>query len=386
MIEQPPGKIEKYLLRLSDSMRRILRIERIKANSISPSFLQVFLAPIVFLVLMVFTAWGISTIKGYNAGIYWDLLFCGPDKISKAAHGVVKIENKDTYGSGFWIADDLVLTNNHVVSFQEGPRIISERNEYHSQIVQTDTLRDLAILRVNDPEKHDILTWRLRWPILAEEVYTLGFPEESDEINVTKGVISSLTSNELNKVKYIQTDAAVNHGNSGGPLIDICGNVLGITSSTLRDAQNISFAINSAWIQKELAEMVNASKNITEEEIQYGQTGPETEVVAKYYTTISYGDFENAYEFYSKDLKKRVIFKGWKDSYKNTFVVRLKKLRKISPGLVGISFISIDFPSNDAEDLIVREFEGTWRLVKEGDLWKLNYSNIEEIYLEKDTD
>lgn len=392
IIKPPPGKIETYFLRLSDLIRRILRIypqgRSIKAicAALKPHpFL--FLLGLFFLIVVIFVAWGITNIREYSAGIYWDSLFCGPSKLSQAAYGVVRIESDDAYGSGFWIADDLILTNNHVVSFQENIKVISGGyDNYQPQIAQTDTLRDLAILRIFNPKEHKILEWRSRWPILTEEVFTLGFPEEANEINITKGIVSSLTSDKFDSTKYIQTDAAINPGNSGGPLTDVCGRVLGITSSTLLDAQNIGFAIDGSRIKKELAEMIIASKKMTGEEIIEGQTGPETEVVAKYYTTVSYGDFENAYELYSKDLKKRVIFKGWKDSYKNTFVIRLKKIRKISPGLVGITFISIDFPNNDEEDLIVREFEGTWRLAKEGDLWKLNYSNIEEISLEKDVD
>ena len=385
MIEQSPDKIEIYLLRFSDYIRRVMRIDPpgklVKMFKILGLFF-VFVLPIL-IIAVVIIAFGVSTIQEYNYGIYWDSLFCGPQKISKVTRSVVRIENKDSSGSGFWIADDLILTNNHVINFQEDTLVVDRGHEYHPQVVQTDTLMDLAILRIKNPEKHETLAWRARWPILAEEVYTLGFPEGASEINITKGIISSLTSDKFDSTKYIQTDAAINPGNSGGPLVDICGKALGITSSTLLDAQNIGFAINASHIQKELAQMINASKNITEEEIQKGQTGPETEIIAKYYTTLSKGDFENAYNFYSQDLKERKPFKTWKDSYKNTFIIRLKLLKKISSGMVRISFMSIDFPNKDEEDFVIKEFQGIWTLAKEDDLWKLNRSEIEEIPLEK---
>lgn len=374
----PLDRIEAFLLRFSNtkSMKLIRRALGILAYPIAcASFL---------FIVMIFMGWGLNSIRGYAEDIYWDSFFCGPAKLSQVAGAVVRIKNEDTSGSGFWIADDIVLTNNHVVSFQKNIRVISGENEYEPQITQTDTLRDLAILKIANPKKHKILEWRSRWPVLAEEVFALGFPEDTKDVNATKGIVSSLTNDEFDNVKYIQTDAAINPGNSGGPLVDICGRALGITSATLLNAQNMSFAIDGSRIKKELAEMIAASRSATKEEIEKGQTGPETELVAKYYNTLSYGDFESAYDLYSQDLKNRVLFKKWKSSYKNTFIIRLKRLKKISSGSVWVTFISIDFPNNDKEDLTIKEFEGTWALIKEGDFWKLNYSSIREMPLEKD--
>lgn len=332
--------------------------------------------------------WAFYNTQEFVSSIYWDKYFCGPSKIEKATDSIVRIETEDGSGSGFWIDDDLVLTNNHVVLFDDNITVIAGGNTFPADVVQTDTIKDLAILRIrrvqeyNDGReltKYKSLKWRKRWPSLAEDVYVLGFPEGTKDKTVSRGIVSSLTSDKYDDTKYIQTDAAINPGNSGGPLVDICGRVLGISSSTLLDAENIGFAIDGSRIKDQLEEMKIAGNNITSEELEHGQTGGETETVTKYYLTISKGDFEDAYDFYSAELKARVLFKGWKDSYKNTFAIRFKSAKKVSDGVVEVSFISVDLPNSEKEDYTTREFTGTWKLVKESGIWKLSYSNVREV-------
>lgn len=339
-------------------------------------------------IIALLIGWGLYTSQEFVSGIYWDKYFCGPSKIEKATQGVVRVETENGTGTGFWIDKDLVLTNNHVVLFDNNINVVAPGATYYSaDVVQTDTIKDLAILRIaktTDYEEPKILKWRKRWPSLAEDVFVLGFPKGTKDITATRGIVSSLTSDKFDSTKYIQTDAAINEGNSGGPLVDICGRILGISSSTLLDAENIGFAIDGSRIKDQLAEMITAGKEITSEEIKQGQTGGETETIIKYYLTVSRGDFEDAYDFYSKDLQSRVLFKGWKDSYKNTFAVRFKSAKRTAAGEVEVSFLAVDFPNNEDEDYITREFKGTWNLIKEGGIWKLNYSNIREVPLEED--
>ncbi|MDO8496345.1 MAG: trypsin-like peptidase domain-containing protein [bacterium] len=341
------------------------------------------------LVASFFIAWGLYNLNEYRGSYYWSYYVCGPSNIRKASEGVVKIETEGgATGSGFWIDKELILTNNHVVIFENN--ITAKANDgtiYEADVVQTDTLRDMAILRIRPNAEYGeprVLKWRSRWPELAEEVFTIGFPEGTRDITVTRGIVSSLTSDKYDDTQYIQTDAAINEGNSGGPLVDVCGKVLGINSQTLIDTENIGYAINGSRIQDDLSKMITAGKNVTEEEIKHGQTGGEAEVVSKYYITLAQGDFEKAYDFYSQGLKSNVEFERWKGSYKNTFVIRLKSVKKLSDGRVEIDFLSLDFPNKEDEEYVTNEFRGNWSLVKEGGLWKLNYSSIKEVVPEED--
>ena len=93
MIEQPPDKIEIYLLRFSDYIRRVIRID--PPGKFVRAFKILGLFSILVLPLLIITViaivFGVSTIQEYNAGIYWDSLFCSPQRISKATKSVVKI-------------------------------------------------------------------------------------------------------------------------------------------------------------------------------------------------------------------------------------------------------------------------------------------------------
>jgi len=364
-----------------------------KSSSIRVSKRKLILIPVYsilgligFFVAVLLIGWGLYTSQEFVSGIYWDKYFCGPSKIEKATGGIVRVETESGIGTGFWIADDLILTNNHVVIFDENINVVARDATYYAaDVVQTDTIKDIAILRITkttDYEQPKVLKWRKRWPVLAEDVFALGFPEGTKDITATKGIVSSLTSDEFDSTKYIQTDAAINNGNSGGPLVDICGKVLGISSSTLLDAENIGFAIDGSRVRDQIEEMIIASREISPEEIKRGQTGGEAETVIRYYLMVSRGDFEDAYDFYSEDLKKRVLFKGWKESYENTFAIRFKSARRTAPGIVEVIFRTVDFPEKESEDFTAKEFIGTWSLVKENGLWKLNYSNIKEVPLD----
>ncbi len=78
---------------------------------------------------------------------------------------------------------------------------------------------------------------------------------------VTLGIVSALNRsvNEINQVQLIQTDAAINHGNSGGPLLNIHGEVIGIDEAINPNAQNIGFAIP-----------IDVAKDIAEQLVQHG--------------------------------------------------------------------------------------------------------------------
>ena len=336
-------------------------------------------AVIIFVLLIIMG----TTLEELPVSIGLDKMFCGASKIEDATSGVVRIETKGGTGSGFWISDDLVLTSNHVVAFDEEISVEYYGSKPKTEVVQTDTIRDLAILRVIKDEDYrrpiKILEWQRSMPELVEEVYIIGYPGGTKDITITRGIVSSFTSNETNGTRYIQTDAALNPGNSGGPLIDSCGKVLGISSATLRDAQNIGYAIDGFQIKQKLDEMILASKDITSEEIARGQTGGEVEAVIQYYLTLSFGDFEKAYDYYAESLKKKLLFDTWKDSYEGTFAIRFRSAKEIRSGLVVVSFSSIDYPDNYYDDYIVKEFEGTWELEKIEGIWKLTRPRIREV-------
>ena len=156
-------------------------------------------------------------------------------------------------GSGFFItASGEILTNNHVIedADQIRVRLADEETEYRVEVVGTDPATDIALLRVIKPD-HDFPHLGLGDSAsvrVGEWVMAAGNPLNMQH-TVTVGVVSAkgrslgLSADSSSFENFIQTDAAINFGNSGGPLVDLHGNVIGINTAINAAGQNIGFAI-----------------------------------------------------------------------------------------------------------------------------------------------
>jgi serine protease Do len=164
-------------------------------------------------------------------------------------------------GSGFIVsADGLILTNAHVVDGASEVRVkLTDRREFDAQVLGTDEQTDVAVLRI---EARDLPTVRLGDPDVlkvGEWVLAIGSPF-GFENTVTAGIVSAKgrALPDETYVPFIQTDVAVNPGNSGGPLFNLAGEVVGINSqifSRTGGYEGVSFAIPidvAMHVQKEL--------------------------------------------------------------------------------------------------------------------------------------
>lgn len=159
-------------------------------------------------------------------------------------------------GSGFFITDKgYILTNNHVVEgTKEVSIVLSDGSEQKANIVGTDPYSDIAILKTDGKVpavaalgNSDVLN-------PGESVIAIGSPLGNFKNTVTVGVVSATgrsidTGNGYQIEDLIQTDAAINHGNSGGPLVNLAGEVIGINTLIVRNtgsgdvAEGLGFAI-----------------------------------------------------------------------------------------------------------------------------------------------
>ena len=155
-------------------------------------------------------------------------------------------------GSGFIIgADGLILTNAHVVKEAKDVTVkLQDRREYVAKVLGVDTATDIAVLKIDAKNLPIVRFGQPSKLMVGDYVLAIGAPYGLDQ-TATSGIISakgrSLPSeNNENFVPFLQTDAAVNPGNSGGPLFDAAGNVIGINSqiySRTGGFQGVSFAI-----------------------------------------------------------------------------------------------------------------------------------------------
>jgi serine protease Do len=155
-------------------------------------------------------------------------------------------------GSGFFItATGEIITNHHVIEDADKIRVrLVDDTEYHVEVVGMDPATDIALLRVVNPDREfDHLALGDSAAVrVGQWVMAAGNPLEMEH-SVTVGVVSAkgralgLSAESNSFENFIQTDAAINFGNSGGPLVDLHGNVIGINTAINAAGQNIGFAI-----------------------------------------------------------------------------------------------------------------------------------------------
>ena len=185
--------------------------------------------------------------------------YSNSDIQSKTIQTNVSIGNS---GSGFFInADGYMITNNHVLDKTKNAKIIISGKEYESKIIATDQVNDLTVIKVKI-EKNSFFSLADNDPQRLDRIIAVGFgfgKNFSGDVKVTSGVVSAL-SGFSNNSSHIQIDAAIQSGNSGGPVINDNGCVVGIAVAKL-DAmkiynisgsmpENVNYAIKITTLKK----------------------------------------------------------------------------------------------------------------------------------------
>lgn len=173
-----------------------------------------------------------------------------PPPIPKAGNDTVSLTST---GSGFVVnKNGIIATNYHVI--KSCSKVEVENQD--ADVLAVDKVNDIAILKV-DKQYENSVSFNIKLPSLAEDVYVYGFPLSSmlgENISITKGIVSSLTGMQGDYSQFRIT-APIQAGNSGGPIVNVKGEVIGVTVSTLNNlylekqkgihSQNVNFGIRS---------------------------------------------------------------------------------------------------------------------------------------------
>ncbi len=156
-----------------------------------------------------------------------------------------------SYGSGFILKDNFIMTNFHVVEDASKVTVsLSDRREFVAEVIGVDPLSDLAVLEVKGKNLPSVNVGDSDALKVGDWVIAIGSPFSFD-FSVTAGIVSakgrSIQNNNIgNYVPFLQTDVAINPGNSGGPLFNLNGEVVGINSQIYSRSggyQGLAFAI-----------------------------------------------------------------------------------------------------------------------------------------------
>jgi serine protease Do len=158
-------------------------------------------------------------------------------------------------GSGFVMEDDgYIVTNNHVVDNADSVKVrLADQREFDAEVVGTDKQTDLALLKIDAENLPELALGDSDDVRVGEDVIAVGNPFGLGG-TVTRGIVSAI-ARDIDAgpyVDFIQTDAAINRGNSGGPLLDLDGEVIGVNSAIYSPnggSVGVGFAIPSNTVK-----------------------------------------------------------------------------------------------------------------------------------------
>ncbi|HKQ36542.1 MAG TPA: tetratricopeptide repeat-containing serine protease family protein [Verrucomicrobiae bacterium] len=177
-------------------------------------------------------------------------------------------------GTGFFVTEDgYLVTNFHVVSGATSLMVKTRKGNFPARVVKSDDKNDLALLKVTGNFRA-LPVGNSKETKLGDPVFTIGFPNtdvQGIEPKLTRGDINSLAGIK-DDPRHFQVSVPVQPGNSGGPLVDASGNVVGVVTMRLGDwrtlkltgalPQNVNYAVKSAHVRELVASVPEAAKKL----------------------------------------------------------------------------------------------------------------------------
>jgi len=302
------------------------------------------------------------------------------DTIEKVRQSVVRIVGGEAEGSGFAIkSGGLILTNFHVIEFEPSPKVVLPDNSFDTaEILMADKNADLAIIKIN--KELPVISWGDPKELNpAEELLAIGFPlggQLSGEASVNKGSLSGRRRSKDVGVEYLQTDTTLTPGVSGGPMVNICGEVMGINTAGL---SGLGLAISADSIKQKWLEMSTSKDSLKDiKRISFDDTTSADFAVATFYNYLKVRKLEKAFELLSDNFKKGHGFDYWKQGYESlldTTVIKIEE-NKDKNDRVRIKLSTKDMVN---DEIVYKYFEGYWDVKNIDGKWRLWEPKIKEV-------
>lgn len=306
---------------------------------------------------------------------WWVKFGCAFGTRDKLKNSVVRIVGGYSEGSGFFVEPDKVITNFHVVADEPSPKIIFPDGKFVTPInILGNEDADLAILTTKEKFPNLVYTLPDKYGLREDEpLLAAGYPLGTDlkgRATITKGNYVSFRTQRTSPVGYVQTNISLVEGMSGGPLVDQCGEAVGINTQGLA---GLSLFITTSDAKKLIPDFTDQNiKKITAD-----PSTPEGAVQA-YYTYLKARDMEKGYDLLSEAYLQKTNFTEWTNRFDNILDVEVfgTKMEDEKTNTVFIKFGTKNWVNEEAE---YHEYEGIWQTVLEDGVYKMYKSNIKEV-------
>ncbi|MFH1407945.1 MAG: trypsin-like peptidase domain-containing protein [Patescibacteria group bacterium] len=306
----------------------------------------------------------------------WGKFLCSFGVQDTLRNSVVRIVGGYSEGSGFFISDNEVITNFHVIAYEPSPKIIFPDGKMITPVRITGSKDDdLAVLFTEDkyPDKvlkiADQIVLQEQEPLIAS-----GYPLGTDltgKATVVKGNFVDFRSSKGVFTSFIQTSINLVAGMSGGPLTDQCGNVVGINTIGLsglslfidiKDAKLLTYSFDDQEITK-----IKVDASISPEE-----------AVKAFYTYLKARRMEDGFNLLSEEYLQKTNFEEWTNRFTDILDVTIIKSEQYenSKDTAFVKFWTKNWVDGEAE---YHYYEGTWQTVKEDGIYKMLKSKIKEV-------
>lgn len=329
----------------------------------------------IFIIYIFFSLLVIADYLTTNYGHYSKFL-CNVGLKEELENKVVRIIGDYGEGSGFFKAPKQVVTAFHVIEGESSPKIIMPDGKILvPQKIEGNKEGDIAILHTSESYPDKVLEFLYPTKLYRDEtLLATGYPMGSElkgRPTILEGKLLNFKNIAGKPASYLLTNINLAKGMSGGPLVERCGKVVGISNFGVG---GISFFLTTNSIEA-------LSATFSDQDVAKIKIDTQTPqgVVEAFYTYIKLRDLEKAFNLISTQRKASISsFEDWQEGYKNTiqtFLISAKADEKDK------NKILIKLESQDwiGDEIVQRYFEGYWIVVEEEDGLKLNESKIKEV-------
>ncbi len=307
---------------------------------------------------------------------FYDKFLCSFGVRENIQNSVVRVVGGYSEGTGFFIAPDQVITNFHVIADEPSPKIIFPDGDFVTPVkIVGNKEVDLAVLYTERKYPNLVMPLPDRIGFREDEpLISAGYPLGTDltgKATVLKGRFIDFRKSSQMPIGYIQTDISLVKGMSGGPLVDQCGQVVGINTISLA---GLSLFINADWAKTIVPDFTD--QNISKIKVD-PTLSPEAAVEA-FYTYLKARRMEEGFSLLSREYLKKTNFEEWTNRFTDILDVNVITA-KPHENTSDTAFVKFSTKNWNNGEVNYHYYEGTWTTIKEDGVYKMLESYILEV-------